>query len=102
MLYLKKILLTAILSATVLDGAFAKHGGQGSSTTNNNNNNNGGSTGSGSSSSSSSSSGSNLCLNPANVQTASDQTGLNANGTKAGEVASATYVSLKSGMSITY
>jgi len=90
MLYLKKILLTAILSATLLDGALARGGGQGGGNNNNNNKNNGGSTGSGSSSSSSSGGGSDLCLNPANVQTGSDQNGLAANGSEAGEVASAT------------
>lgn len=82
MLYLKKAFLAAALSATLWDGALARgfnNGGSGQTSATNTGGSNTGAS-------------SDLQLNPANVQTGSDQDGQAAAGSEAGQVASATYV----------
>lgn len=99
MLYLNKVLLAVAVSATLYDGAFAQFrgfghfggfGGGGFFGGHHHHHQQTSPTTAPSSPAPAPSAASNACLNPANIQTGSQQDGLAANGTKAGDAASLT------------
>lgn len=92
-MYVKKLLFTLALSATVLDGALAagRNGNNGNGNNGNNANNGNNGNGNTGNSGNNGNSNSDLALDPNLVQTGSQNDGLSGTGAEAGESASATY-----------